>query len=280
MKKIIFLKILLLATVLLSINNYSYPRIEHKIATIDDITEILELQENFNDDDKSKLVIFPKEIKANILKKNITANKIFVSIDTDANKIINTIKLFIIKTQEDFLEILEELGFRSDSINKSPEEFLKNYNYQINRENILNIIEQKNILLQTNELMGLLNNFSNNCLYCYYGGAYTNPNYRNIGLNFNLIKYALNQVCPDFLVHNSIFYMSLLFGQVEANKNNRGMVKAFTNFIIEHKNISYVNLQHLICQAFKPNFVFDETNSELKITSFCPGEGNIVFAKI
>ncbi|MFA5075228.1 MAG: hypothetical protein WC436_03950 [Candidatus Babeliales bacterium] len=279
MKKIIFLKIILLVTVLLSINKYSYSEIQHRKAVITDLEEILKLQNNFSEDDKSKLVVFPKNIRIQILEKNINANKIFVSVDTDTNKIICTIKLFIVHIEE-FFEILEELGFRSNNINKNPEEFLNNYNYLINRENILNIIIQENILLQSEELTDLINNFSNNCLYCYYGGAYTNPNYRNSGLNFNLIKYALNQICPDFLANNNIVYMSLLFGQVKANANNRGMVKAFASFLIEYKNIFHVNLQHLICQAFKPNFIFNETNSKLEVISSCSGEGNIVFTKI
>lgn len=279
MKKIFSLINILFVIILLNAKSTVYSEIIRRRATLQDVTEILNIQRQFDNDDKNKLLIYPDEKKRDNIVSTINKNKLFVSIDTRTNNIVNIIKLFVIETRNEFNEILEELGFRSNGTNKTPAEFFNDFNYNVNIEDIRNVRKIETSLLQDIEIDNFLN-FPRNCVYIYYGGAYTLREYRNQGINFHLIKYALNTVISEQAGSHHNPYMSLLYGQVDANKNNMGMIRAFAEIIMHHNHIDFINLQHLICEAFKPTLIF--ANSEIQVIheNNDHGEGNIVFVKI
>jgi hypothetical protein len=270
MKKIIILIILFCF--------YSTTRaISFRPAEIRDVDSICKLHCQFTADDYKRLVVYPQEIRRNKVINLIDNNRLFVACNNE--NIIGFIKLFVIENMQEKINILvEELA-------------LANKPYSNGRC----IVGSSDLLDYARQLIfsgsGLneetclkLANGTNECLYIYYGGAYTIPEYRNSCVNSQLISFALDKILSTYLsihkLNDSLKYAAFVYGQIEENQHKHGMIRRFALKIICDLVLDKINVFHFCCVALKPNLKFNSLTQHVEISDYEPGFGNMAVIKL
>jgi len=243
-----------------------YADIQFRLANYFDVNQIQTLYDDFSEDDKNKLLVFPAKMQKKIIAKNIKNKRIFVAVDENTKNIISFLKLHIID-QDEIDEILDEelcLGLASPLIEDCCYEFSTNIlnNFKLPLRRILMTRRISKYLLSKTEKELIRSGKLFSCLYLYHGSAYTLPLYRGKGISTNLLAYAFNTIREYFFDKKHII---LLYGQVNDNIHNVAMIRVFASCIsnvFPNQTINGIKLQHLCCRAYKPDF---DNNGTLKI---------------
>lgn len=246
--------------------------VEFRQATCGDIDEICGLYEKFTNDDYQKLVVFPPQIRREKIAETITHNKLFVAYDD--NNIVGFVKLFPIENVHENQNILsEEL-----SLNQIPlfngsgiltEKVIGEYSQQLEfSEPHISEAERSSLIAGAAD-----------CLYIYYGGAYTIPEYRNSCINSQLIHFALANIVQSQYLQKRFSHIAMIYGQVEANQHKQGMIRIFAHEIMQFYSLENVQIFYLVCIARKPNFDFDILTEKIVIKGFERGFGNMIIYK-
>jgi len=257
--------------------------IKYRLANLNDVDQILILQEQFNEDDKSKLLVFPQTMQRNIITKNIQKKHFFIAVDSETEKIISFLKLYIIEPDE-VIETLDGelcLGLHHELIKDCYYNFtvenLNNFRLPLTKIDPTQIITSD--LISPREINLIRENKLNSTLYMYHGSAYTHPVYRGKGISTTLLQYAFDTIQENFPNQN---FLVLLYGQVKANANNVAMIRTFAGSISDvfsQESGNNFKLQHLCSKAYKPEF---NQNNELQI--ICDerhaGLGNMILYKV
>lgn len=228
-------------------------KISYRLAKQKDLEKILSLYDNFSDDDKSKLVVFPDiELQKNIILENIKNKRLFVAQDSDSKKIISFLKLFIINNNQELNEIVDQ---------------------ELNLTEALKPFKQKK------------------CIYFYYGSAYTVLEFRKQGISTKLLNFAFNYLYKNHVERFlNKEHLILLYGQVKANFDNKYIEKAFKEFIangfynkyieiysyelatscyikseVKHIPLNDIELTHFYNTAYKPELILDTNTNELSV---------------
>lgn len=253
--------------------NYLFSNIEYRLAVKDDLDDIFSLYMDFNEDDKSKLLIFPDSMQKQIILNNIKKRRFFIAIDLECNKIVSFLKLHIALEDE-----LQDILFNELCLGEN-RNLITNFSYIFTDNMISNfgrpLETTSELLLLNDELNYICENKINSCLYIYHGAAYTLNAYRRRGISTNLLKYAFNFIKKDF---KNKEYLALLYGQVNSNTKNVAMVRVFAKCIAGLYRVPF-KLQHIRCVAYKPEVSEDGKVQIFHDDDHC-GLGSIVIYKL
>jgi len=263
--------------VLLSASISYCMKINYRLGTENDIDQMLTLYETIekNEDDTSKLVIFPQKVRRNIVLDALNNNTFYVA-ENENNKIVGFTKLYMLKKENVSSVLQGELNFINDTL-------LLNtcYKLPINEYDQTLQLKTSDYVSQENKLENpeLFYNGNDACSYIYYGGAYTDTSYRNKGINSMLIKSGLTTMLSSVTSESC----ALLYGQVEKNNAQTNMIKTF-GYCMAHfyrkNNLPQekINIFHLQHKACKPELIINKETNKLEPISLEKnnGRGNIV----
>jgi hypothetical protein len=229
----------------------------YRRANLDDIPGILALQSTQQGDDANQVLFFPKKYREPFLREAITANRMFIAIDTKNDSIVAQFKLFIVDDPKEQIEILEE-ELRCIGTDR---QLLEHNNQDFIHDPI-------------------------NTLYLYRGSEFTNPNYREQRINTRLGAYAFEQLRAslyDQIKEHNYSHLALLFGLVDANEYRSDLIR--NSFYPKAQSISKdLNLQPsctidlYVYKSAMPKF--SSESDDLKPSSEIPGRGYILFYKL
>lgn len=206
----------------------------YRLATEDDLPGIQRLYRELNDDDESKLVVYPEPFRSQKLVEAIEQERIFIAVDPKKRtrqsiNVVSILKAFIVEDEEERQQILsEELRCISSKTHqaipsiKGLQRIPFNYIYQFDEKPVLT--EDPKIRYQYGEKQ----------TYIYFGSAYTCPDSRGKGISTELEKYALDSLKKEALADirarrsNRLFY---IYGIVAANVESKGRIRVFSEFI-------------------------------------------------
>lgn len=212
-----------------------------RVATQDDCKEICDLFDEFTLDDRQKLVVFPQQVRFNILRQKIKQKRFFVA--TCQSKIIAFIKMFMLDGSELQDVFQNELCLLGGKLLKE-------------KQSIINVNNLYGKMLEQ-ELSAFPKFPTETQCFVYYGGAYTVPCFRGQRINTALQRYALTCVSKSFPKKN-IDQLCLVYGQVEKNKNQTGMLRIAADFVGKTLNKEIVSFKIKQCFACKPDFIMTE----------------------
>lgn len=245
-------------------------QITYRYATIEDTDQLLDLYKLIekNEEDRQKLLIAPIEMRKSILEKNLKAGRIFVA--EEDKQIVSFMKMFIISDKEqELLDITKkELNLQGDPVINGSymvrSDVINDFNYKLELDNngMLNK-SYRNFLTD-----GLVS-----CTYIYYGGAYTLPKYRKRYINTKVTQYAFKILKEDIESGGVV----LLYGQVEANSKQVGIIKAFAQFLYAGETVEFF---HYACIAYKPELSFVDNNLKINFPEENKGYGNMIFGTL
>lgn len=260
--------------------------IDYRLAKLSDVDVLFEMQDTFTQDDRQRLLVFPKQVRGVILEKSITKKRIYVAVDQQSDKIVGFVKLFLIDDQDELAEILNDelrLGKGAPVVDCA---------YHIDASNVLDfgskLVVQDSVLLH-DEYPVVCSGGNYSCVYLYYGGAYTIPTYREQGINTKLTMFAFEQLksdCTRILDLNRVTYLALGYGQVEANTNQKGIIRLFADFVNNLHNTDFASeicVHHVAYRAYKPVLVFDKDKNDLVVLPDVEenkGQGNLAVIKL
>jgi hypothetical protein len=261
-------------------------------ASIEDRELILQLYNNYSEEDLNYLVTFPGEVASDFLKMDLEHKKLFVAVNDDTQAIVSVVKLFIIK-ESDISQILNN-ELRCIGPERKPV-LIENFDSNLvdNRKKFF----MNNFVSSSSDDAGFELNV-NRQSFIYYGGAYTVPEQRGAGIQTQLLQNALEAIQPDLISDLQAFPLKrqlvFVYGQVQANSNSKGMIHVFTSFVknivsasdlpIELKERLTLSPQvtHQTYLSYKPLFTFNPSNQSLEV-SFPEkniGVGNLVIVSI
>jgi len=247
--------------------------VDFRTAGFYDLGEISDLYSNFTPDDYDKLVVYPPEVRLANIEDMVGQGKLFVAIES--GKIIGFAKLFVIKDlQKVKTYLLDELSLGvKPCLNGScivTPEVISDYKHRLDFCGSALSDEVRSALLGG----------SCECLYLYYGGAYTIPTYRDKSINTQLVDFAMSSIFTEYKESNQFNYVALVYGQIQSNQYKQGMVRIFAYNLINLINSAHAQIFYFCCPACKPNLGFNNRTNEVAVVSFLPGFGNMVVAKL
>ncbi len=186
-------------------------------ATEADISQIMELYAQFDQDDCKRLLLFPIEVREEFLARAVRMGRIFVT-KNHKGRILAFCKAFIVDDEAELQGIVvRELRALNDSNQMNRPEM--NFTFSDDGTLALNFDRDPHFVTS----MSLLQ-VDPSCAYIYFGGAFTLKEYRDLGINFELECFAIKQlsaaVCAKVAASakKMIYY---LYGAVEDNFHNR-----------------------------------------------------------
>jgi hypothetical protein len=234
--------------------------LSYRLATMDDIGKILRLYEGFDADDMSRVVVFPPEVRPQILENSIRKGRMYVACDSmmdPDHDIVAFIKLFIVEDIPEKTNIvtseLRALKSTGDSI-EPVDAFFCTLD-----ENFPTNFEAKPEFSS----LGLPHKFDKEEMLIYYGGAYTLPRYRHKGVNMLLEQFALCSIEAEVrscLARGMVHKVTYVYGVVKANASGLGRLRSFTALVcllareLGKYSEDGVSLKIYRFQAFKPTF--------------------------
>lgn len=196
-----------------SLHEKMSPSIVFEQASVHDLEGILVLQDNFNEDDAARLVVFPPEVRAGVLKAALEAGKIFVACDAaqEGCPIVGFCKIYLIDDAHELKGILcDELRALTPACVVCEPAYAYTSEISLSQANNFSapiFFEQAPVVVPTVDDI---------CVY--YGGAYVLPEYRAQGLSTKLEQFGLEQLAQKLRSYNNegkgVFYM---YGVVSAN---------------------------------------------------------------
>lgn len=189
-------------------------------ATAVDIPQLMALYDNFDDEDRRKLVVFPIELREQVLRSSIEKGRVFVT-KSDHGEILSFCKAFIIDNGKDFNDIIiGELRTNTASMNSSV--FRDNGTLSAVFKYSADVaVPEPTLLPHASQLI-----FAPNDMCVYFGGAFTMKEYRGAGVNTDLERYALKKIKEQIVNNvvedgNRIRVVHYLYGVVEDNYHDR-----------------------------------------------------------
>ena len=253
-----------------------------KQASLQDQEAISKLYDSISAEDRGYLVIFPKEVAPQFIKRDLENHKLFIAQDDETHKILSILKLFVIK-KGDLKDILEkELRCLGPS-----------------RKQLLTESFDSSFLSERSQFLGstsLVNTGSSEAsfalntarqVFIYYGGAYTVPEGRENHLQTQLTQKALQIIQPEVKTllnsHPNKRQIIFAYGQVEANRSSKGMIYSFSTFVknlVSSKFALSRRVHHQAYLAYKPDFTFNNQKLEVSFPEENIGAGNIVIFRV
>jgi len=264
-----------------------------------DLDKMLAIYKIFNEDDAHKLLVLPEHIRVKAVTKNIELGRFFIATDRNG-EIISFVKVFVIYDHDELQDVLQnELRFKPDGI-KSPEQRL----YDVKIEAVSDFSKEIKAAVVVESKLPEYVFGSPECVYVYYGSAYTRREYRGLGIATELLSCALTglekQTLEDMqqdLGLKRLFIdsevpvevqasgIALVYGQVNANVGNMGQLRPFVHFAqrmragLNTPAKTRIRVHHMSCQAYKPefdargNFVPDDLEKN-------KGRGNMLYISL
>ncbi len=213
-----------------TVNAIDAMKLDYSQACNRDTADIIALydSEAFSEDDKHKLVVFPKQVRSNILGKAIRQGRLWIAREKNKGPIVSFLKMYLVEDQEELQGILR------DEIR------------------CVNTLEHKvtpdTVGYYTTASLGVVYKFDEKPefrsarikfkwhpkqTYIYFGSTYTVEDYRGVGVSTALERFAMEQikqsVIDDIKLNNStqLFY---IYGVVKDNENSLGRVRVFSEF--------------------------------------------------
>lgn len=243
------------------------PAVVCGIAQERDLPGILALYEKAatNGNDKEKIVIFPSEVREDLLRASLAKKRLFVAKVNDT--VVAFKKNYIVTDPNELQEILtQEFRFTEDKV-----------------------VSQRNVTADKNSFSGTdfvenIYRFSSKPVYIYTGSDFTAPDRRGEGINTELSSKALELVLSNANGDS----VNLIFGLTEPNAEliaekghiDRvpGIAKIFASHMQRiHKLSDPVKLTHHKTKAYMPHFTL--VDGKLTVSSDAestPGFGNIL----
>jgi|GEM_PF-1737975 len=230
-------------------------------ATEDDIVQILELMEVISSDpeDSNNLVIFPEILRSEKVRIDVLNKRMFVTKIGD--RIIAFLKLYVINEETERKNILiDELRCCTYSNNTLASLNFENINYHNVRSSAPKFNPCQDEHCSCRNILYIP---TNKQTYLYYGGAFTDRQYRGNGYGSELLKNAFTYILDDVVSHvtkHSSRELALAYGQAKANIDQRLMVRQFTQAIpailgrLKIPSSSSFELAHFIFNAPIPRF--------------------------
>lgn len=272
--------------------------ITYRLAHPSDLDKILHIyKDNFDDDDQHKLLVLPEAIRAKAMQKNIEKKRLFVATDGD-NTIVSFVKVFVIDDHDELQEILrDELRFKEP---KEGGKFLGQRSFDMSVSTIFDYSQEvKAAVLPESKLPEYVFG-APDCMYMYYGNAYTCREYRRLGIGTKLLSFAFDYVAKKLgeetpLELENLFIdeasiekiapirgVALVYGQVNANIGQIGQLRPFANFVCNMRPVTArtknIQAHHVTFEAYKPQFVFDTDGSfSVRDVKENQGRGNMLY---
>ena len=234
-------------------------RYKFELASIDDVDELISIYDEIEGDaarseDAKKIVIYPREVRRDIILNSLMKRRIFVIRDTEnRHKIISFLKMFLIWNLEELSTILSQ-EIKPILAPWSHPFLLRKKTYiipsrkldQASFDNIFYVVEHPSSLevaapspaaatpYSLSPILGITDEIDEKAAYIYYGGAYTAVGYRGNRFNSLLQQAALKELLPQIISHitshdgSAVHY---LFGQVDANASSKSPLRAFATFV-------------------------------------------------
>lgn len=220
----------------------------YRLAELADVDALLEHYENIEQasQDRQNLVVYPIEVRREVLQDNIGKKRFYVAVDDESQKVIGFIKFFKIG-EDELLDILcNEVCCIGDSAQPV--------------DQVLYVPKVNDLL---NHSLGSAHNafapyiYHDNQVYFYYGGAYTVPEFRNKLVCSNLLAYGLNDCCNDFKNYEKSEIV-LVYGQARSASGQKFMIKIFAECMnkIFNSLATVTGIYHYRFKAFKPELIF------------------------
>jgi hypothetical protein len=129
------------------------------------------------------------------------------------------------------------------------------------------------------------------CAYIYVGGMYTVKDYRGRGINTEILREALKSLRNDIARHlennPACTYIALLYGQVDANAQQKIQVRPFVDLVInvcDQMNISLddtFNVCYAAYLSYKPEIIMKDGKPQFLLNvEKNKGRGNILLISI
>lgn len=247
----------------------------YRLATEEDLPGIQRLYRELNEDDESKLVVYPEPFQTQKLADSIDQKRIFIAVDPKKRtrqsiNVVSILKAFVVDDEEERLQILsEELrcipskGRHVIPSIKGHQRIPFNYIYQFDEKPVLT--EDARIRYQ----------YGDKQTYIYFGSAYTCPNSRGKGISTELEKFALDALKKAALADirkrksNRLFY---IYGIVAANVESKGRIRVFSEFVqyikaalripaeINDDDDAIVDFRFFMFHSVKPTFTIKHTS--------------------
>ena len=221
----------------------------YRSAVPEDLDAIMALHKSFDKEANNNLLTFPGDFHRTQLASKIEARKIHVACDTSSGNIVSFLTFFIIKTAKEQVDILTNelrcIGKEAEPVM----EYTGNIIFDPESEPPFTSDYEKEIEHTHDD--------SKVVTYCYYGGAYTIPEYRSNRINSRLLKATMVEYLAPYIAkqENPI---ALCFGQVAANINNTLPIRIFLETIHSLTTDDEVTLSRRSCIAYKPTFALGE----------------------
>lgn len=207
-------------------------------ASVDDIPGILLLYEGLDGDDSERLVVYPAEVRAQVLHEAITARRFFVARD-ETGVVVAFCKLYIVPQKELDDLVSDELGACAYELGASAEEFFTLSPKKPAFAGVYNIspsqIRDFGVKIDSMRLgdVAPYQYRPEEDVYIYYGSAYTRPDHRGCGVNTDLEKFAFTSVLETIssLVGKRKFTLFYSYGVVKSNLKSNARFRSFADFI-------------------------------------------------
>lgn len=290
---------LLLASLLVGASlSAAQSSINYRKATIADVNALMEIYDQFDENDAHNLLLFPIEMRQDVLVGNLKKGRIFVATvkeDSD-EKIVAFAKAFFVTDDEERKEIMrqEELRINPLLVEKGSTKCLSHGMYIISKSSINDYNQQLKLIEMSPEAHDHYEQiylYDAPCAYVYVGGMYTIKGYRDQGINTKILRYALNSLQDEIKLHfhnnSNCKYIALLYGQVDANAHQKIQVRPFVDLVIkvcDQMNIS-LDDQLDVCYAsylsYKPEITMTSTGPQFSFNvEKNRGRGNILLVNI
>lgn len=208
------------------------------VATPADLADILELYRTLDDAGKLGLLVFPEPYRSRFIAAALEKQRIYIARADATHQLMGMVKLFVVEDTDELAKIMYD-ELRIDRTERRLPEAL------------------------------LAGDRGRYC-YVYYGGVYTVSRYRGCGINTALTCYALEQQAGKFAaVPDGVV---LLYGQVQANITQFGMVRCLTQVLGSAG-------MHYYYPTYKPDFYLDAAGALTMQHDHedRAGRGNLVF---
>lgn len=279
MKKYSIIFNIFISTISLAMDETMVSAIRYEQAINQHILGVVDLL-NKAENDKDKIVIVPKDFRYTAVNNAIQNKQLYIACNN--TKIIAFKKLFIINNKSDYKDITKN-EIRCHGKNTYPIDTHKIRIYN----NIFNA--------SPNTEYDTIPSFKyNNSLVIYFGGDYTDPEYRNKGINGRLTYESFEQIkntVINLIQQKNLWYIVLLYGLTKFNSGEDtngidrtpSISKAFITFAQTIQKFFFPSdasnpiLHHLRYQAFMPTF--DPESKQcvpLSDGKSIPGYGNIL----
>lgn len=247
------------------------------LATIDDIPELNRMYDAMTEDDATKLVIFPREVRSSSLHSAIIKNRIFVMRETGSNRIVSLLKMYLIDDLDELRNILaNEIRARADNLYET-------FPYEIDQEFLERFEEALDLTKKLSRTLSgepktpcplsstpptfVMEHAARpkRAAYLYYGAGYTHPAHRNKRLNTELQRHAfsyIREAVMTYITTNRCEELIEVFGQVNSNTRKTNSIRMFALYasqIYEQKygeKIDPVEIVYCGYHAVKPAFDF------------------------